>query len=1482
MFSQRNNPYCELLSNLKQRYIKSFVFPNLYFKKILTKFGIDCKDLAMKYILGLDLGSNSIGWALIEQDFDNKQGKILGLGSRIIPMDQGILGEFERGNKVSQTAERTEFRGIRRLRERHLLRRERLHRVLHLLGFLPAHYDAQIDFTKRFGKFIGNSEPKLAYNNEGFIFLESFNEMVEDFKKHQPQLFYIKSNGEESKIPYDWTIYYLRKKALQEKISKEELAWIILNFNQKRGYYQLREEEGEKENDFEIISSKVLSVVKKEKDKKYNKYWYDITLENGLVYTAAFYNDFVYSWVDQEREFVAKRTLLKNGSEKVELSYLPTFDEIAKMNKQQQDKFYQKIKIKTENSIGNKPVGAYIYDHLLQNPNQKIKGKLVRTIERKFYKEELKAILEKQVALQPELFTEELFVDCVRELYKNNEIHQNSLSSKDFEHLFLNDIIFYQRPLRSQKSNISSCSLEYRFCIDKETKQRRKTYLKVISKSNPYYQEFRVLQWLSNLKIYRKEDDKDVTSEFISSIEDKETLYEFLMSEKEVSNKSVLEFLLMKSLRETYPFAKETELKKELKKEITKYRWNYVYEEGNDSKKYPMNETGYEIKKRLKEVKNIPDNFLTKDIEYQLWHIIYSVTDKYEYEKALMKFAQKHNLDTESFVENFKKIKPYPSDYGAFSEKAIKKLLPLMRFGKYWNYSDISEPVQARISDIINGVDNESIKTIVREKAEKFQLSQEADFQGLPLWLAQYIVYGIHSEAADIQRWTSPSDLEEYLKGFKQHSLRNPIVEQVVTETLRVVKDIWEYYGKGEQNFFDEIHIELGRELKKTAEERNRMTREINANEETNLKVKKDLQKLFENKSAENVRPYSPIQQEKYKLWQEQKERSPYTGQPIPLSKLFTDDYQIEHVIPQSRFFDDSLSNKVICEAAVNAQKGAQLGLEFIKKHGGEIIEIGLNKKATVLNEKEYKELVNELFANNRGKKAKLLMEEIPEKMVERQLNDTRYISKFISQILSNIVRSPQEDEGVNSKNIIPCTGKITAALKQDWGLNDVWNDLILPRFERMNNLTQTELFTTYSEKYQKKIPTVPLEHAKGFQKKRIDHRHHALDALVVACATRSHINYMNNQHALDKHKAKEEKQNARIDLRTVLCDKKYNDNAEDNYNWTFKKPWNTFTQDVRSALEMVVVSFKQNLRVINKATNYYEKWREEKGKMVKKKVKQEGINWAIRKPLHEQTVSGKITLERVKVGKGKILTATRKSIDSSFTEKTIASITDTGIQKILLNYLAYKGSSELAFSPEGLEELNKNIYLYNDGKPHKPIYKVRSYEKGSGRFVLGERGAKSKKYVQGAPNLYFGIYQGKEKRSYATIPLNEVIERQKQGLTSVPELNEKGEKLLFSLSPNDLVYVPMEGEDTENIDFTNLSKEQRERVYNVNDFSSTCYFTPNRIAKAIYPKEVDMQRKGDELSGSYDTKTASIEGVQIKESCIKLKIDRLGNISKA
>ena len=1500
MFSQRNNPYCELLSNSATKvsvifFISKFFL--IFFVFISFLLSLPHQNIKrMKRILGLDLGSNSIGWALVQQDFENKQRKIIATGSRIIPMDQGILGDFEKGNTVSQTAERTTYRSTRRLRERHLLRRERLHRVLHILGFLPPHYDAQIDFTKRYGKFIDNAEPKIAYNNGNFIFMNSFNEMVEDFKKHQPQLFYKKSNGEESKIPYDWTIYYLRKKALSQKITQQELAWLILHFNQKRGYYQLRGEE-ETENPNKEVAFHSLKVVEVEAEapNKKGEIWYTIRLENGWIYRRTSkipLND----WKGKTRDFIVTTDLNDDGTIKLDKE-----GKEKRSFRAPDENDWNLLKKKTEHDIdfSGKPVGTYIYDHLLQNPNQKIKGKLVRTIERKYYKDELKAILAKQIALQPELFTETLLADSIRELYRKNETQQQNLLSKDFLHLFVEDIIFYQRPLRSKKSTIANCTLERRSYIDKETNERKDAPIKVCAKSNPYYQEFRVLQWLQNLRIYEIETDREVTAEFIETAEDYEALFNFLMSQKEIDNEGLLKYFLFAK----NPQIKDKVAKSELKKWLTTYRWNYVYDAAdNSSKKYPMNETGYDLQRYLQKVEGLPANFLTFDITYRLWHLLYSVKDKVEFEKALKKFAQEYQLDEASFVDSFKNFKPYPNEYGSFSEKAIKKLLPLMRFGNHWDFNRIDVSTQKRIGDLINGVANEDIRTIIREKAEKYQLNSESCFQGLPLWLAQYVVYNRHAEATDVEKWTSVNDLEAYLEDFKQHSLRNPIVEQVVTETLRVVRDVWQQYGRGQANFFDEIHIELGRELKKTAEERKQLSDKNQQNENTNLRIKKLLAELKEDASIQNVRPYSLVQQEllkiyeegvfsatdeveediqkirkkaepttpeiqRYKLWLEQKYKSPYTGEVISLTKLFTEEYEIEHIIPQSRYYDDSLSNKVICESAVNKLKTNQLGLEFIQNHHGEKVRITGNKEVTIFTEEQYKEFVKKHYANNSSKQQKLLLNEIPEKMMARQLNDTRYISKYISEILSKIVRSDEKDEGVNSKNIIPCTGKITTALKQDWGLNDVWNELILPRFERMNQLTQTQLFTSYNDRLQKNLPTVPIEYSQGFQKKRIDHRHHAMDALVIACATKEHINYMNNQHALDKSKDKKEKQQSRIDLRTILCEKK-------NNNWQFKKPWSTFTQEAKEALEHIVVSFKQNLRVINKATNYYEKWEEKNGVLVKKKVKQEGTNWAIRKPLHKETVSGKIVLDR-KIGKDKILTATRKAVDITFTEKIISSITDTGIQKILLNYLKYKGSPEVAFSAEGLEELNKNIAQYNDGKKHQPIYKVRIFEEGS-KFPLGETGAKATKYVEAAKgtNLFFGVYQGKGKRTYATIPLNEVIERQKQGLPSVPERNEKGEPLLFSLSPNDLVYVPMEGEIAETIDFNNLSKEQKERIYKTVSFTGNqCFFVQEAVATPIVNKmEYSPLNKMER----------DILGTMIKEVCIKLKVDRLGNITKA
>lgn len=158
----------------------------------------------MKKILGLDLGTNSIGWAVVNTDNEGNPQKIEGMGSRIIPMDAAILGDFDKGNTKSQTSERTGLRGVRRLHERYLLRRERLHRVLSVMNFIPKHYAEKLD---KYGHFLKESEPKLAWDNGRFLFMDSFQEMLADFAENQPGLV---SGGK--KVPLDWTVYYLRKK----------------------------------------------------------------------------------------------------------------------------------------------------------------------------------------------------------------------------------------------------------------------------------------------------------------------------------------------------------------------------------------------------------------------------------------------------------------------------------------------------------------------------------------------------------------------------------------------------------------------------------------------------------------------------------------------------------------------------------------------------------------------------------------------------------------------------------------------------------------------------------------------------------------------------------------------------------------------------------------------------------------------------------------------------------------------------------------------------------------------------------------------------------------------------------------------------------------------------------------------------------------------------------------------------------------------
>lgn len=222
----------------------------------------------------------------------------------------------------------------------------------------------------------------------------------------------------------------------------------------------------------------------------------------------------------------------------------------------------------------------------------------------------------------------------------------------------------------------------------------------------------------------------------------------------------------------------------------------------------------------------------------------------------------------------------------------------------------------------------------------------------------------------------------------------------------------------------------------------------------------------------------------------------------------------------------------------------------------------------------------------------------------------------------------------------------------------------------------------------------------------------------------------------------------------------------------------------------------------------------------------------------------------------------------------------DTAIQKILLNHLSAHGDkAETAFSPDGIDEMNRNIIELNDGKFHQPILKVRIYEKAD-KYAVGQQGNKKKKFVEAAKgtNLFFAIY-AEEKidektgdivitRTYDSIPLNVVIDREKRGLSPAPE-NENGASPKYVLSPNDLVYVPTEEERKAGKLREPLDKERIYKMVSAN--KKQAFFIKSEVASTIIDKY--------EFSASNKQERA-LSGEMIKEICIPISINRIGEIT--
>ena len=247
--------------------------------------------------------------------------------------------------------------------------------------------------------------------------------------------------------------------------------------------------------------------------------------------------------------------------------------------------------------------------------------------------------------------------------------------------------------------------------------------------------------------------------------------------------------------------------------------------------------------------------------------------------------------------------------------------------------------------------------------------------------------------------------------------LTNPVVIRAISQTRKVINAIIAKYGKPFQ-----INIELARDIGKSAQERNIITKNQKKNEEFNQQLKDDFYEKFHR---------HPIKDEliKFKLWKQQESRCMYSDEYINLSDIqhSSNNTQIDHIIPYSRSCDDSLSNKVLCLTRENQNKSNQTPFEYIGDSGHnpdawhKFIE-----RCKSLNKNKYSLGFNYTKLNN------LLLTKIDtEKFIERNLNDTRYIARFCLNYLENYLSFADKN---HKKPVRVLTGQVTAYMRSHWG----------------------------------------------------------------------------------------------------------------------------------------------------------------------------------------------------------------------------------------------------------------------------------------------------------------------------------------------------------------------------------------------------------------------------------------------------------------
>lgn len=510
--------------------------------------------------------------------------------------------------------------------------------------------------------------------------------------------------------------------------------------------------------------------------------------------------------------------------------------------------------------------------------------------------------------------------------------------------------------------------------------------------------------------------------------------------------------------------------------------------------------------------------------------------------------------------------------------------------------------------------------------------------------------------------------LKDKLDILPKNSLRNPIVEKIINQTINLVNQVIDTYGKP-----DEVRVELARDLKKSAKEREATTKHINSATKINDDIKKVIKTEFGFTATKN-------DVVKYKLYQELKTngyKTIFSNKYIPKELIFSKDIDIEHIIPKAILYDDSFSNKTLAYRQVNLKKSDRTAFDFISQ----------DYQAKLDN---YIATVNNLFdkkAISKSKQKKLLTpsSKLPTNFIERDLRNSQYIAKKTTAILLEAFA-----------NVNTTTGQITSKLRDDWDLVNVMKELNLPKYKALN-LTEIQ-----ERKGGKKVEVITN------WTKRNDHRHHAMDALTVAFTTISHIQYINNLHA-----ARNQNNKVLNGLRQKLTKPYVEKNG--NKKRKFIPPVVSFRTEAKEHLSSILVSYKTKNKVV---TNNINKTKTNVG--YNSKVQQ-----TPRGQLHKETIHGK----------SKRALSKPTTLNKKFTPQLATLIINSDVKTLILKYLkTYNNNAALAFSSKNLKnnpilyknEPLKSVFcfeeVYTIRKDIDPTLKIDKVLDGKIKLILQNR----------------------------------------------------------------------------------------------------------------------------------------------------------------